>query len=136
MNSRFDVAIVAECYGVPINDLGIALIPYQIDGNDYEGVLVFNRRMTKAVPSVIAVPNFMGVRQQALEIAARMVGCEYAVFVADVYGKSIDHSDRVVLRDEVVETLRQQGDLSSVLSLDESLHVNPLDELPQLSRVA
>jgi hypothetical protein len=34
----------------------------------------------------------------------------------------VDHPNRVVFSDVVVEALREQGDLASVGSLDESLH--------------
>jgi hypothetical protein len=34
----------------------------------------------------------------------------------------VDHPNRVVFSDVVVEALRKQGDLASILSLDESLH--------------
>ena len=36
--------------------------------------------------------------------------------------EGVDHPDRVVFSDVVVEALREQGDLASVRSLDESLH--------------
>src|SRR5678815_2625581 len=41
----------------------------------------------------------------------------------ELVDERIDDAHRVVFTDVVVETLGQQGDLASVLSLDESLHV-------------
>ncbi len=35
----------------------------------------------------------------------------------------VDHADRVVVPDEVVQALWQQGDLASIFAFDESLHV-------------
>src|SRR6478735_3399917 len=41
----------------------------------------------------------------------------------ELVDERVDDAYRVVFTDVVVETLRKQGDLASVLSLDESLHV-------------
>lgn len=59
---------------------------------------------------------------------------EAEVLEVQFLDEGIHHADRVVLSNEVVEALRQQGDLRSVLSPDESLHVAPLNESPQLTR--
>lgn len=90
MSHRFDSARVAERYGIAAADLGLALIPHQLDGLDYESVLLYDKsRSGSRIGGVLAVPNFMGIRQQALEIAATTVGAGFAVMVADVYGKSV-----------------------------------------------
>jgi hypothetical protein len=36
--------------------------------------------------------------------------------------EGVDHSNRIVVSDVVVEAFREQGDLAAVGSLDESLH--------------
>jgi dienelactone hydrolase len=89
MTHPFDTAKVAEHFGISAADLGIALVPHRFDGSDYESVLMFDKRRTGAQAGVLAVPNFMGIRQQALEIVATTVGPRYAVLVADVYGKGV-----------------------------------------------
>jgi len=88
MSHPFDTAKVAEHFGIPAADLGIALVPHSLDGHDYESVLLYDKRRDGARPGVMAVPNFMGIRQQALEICAATIGADHAVLVADVYGKS------------------------------------------------
>jgi dienelactone hydrolase len=89
MNHSFDSARIAACYGIAPADLGIALVPYRHDGADYENVLLFDRRREAPTAGVMAVPNFLGVRQQALEIAATTVGSGFPVLVTDVYGRSV-----------------------------------------------
>ena len=57
---------------------------------------------------------------------ARRRGCrafEAQSLQIELVDERIDDPHRVVFTDVVVETLGQQGDLASVLSLDESLHV-------------
>lgn len=89
MSHPVDSAQVARHYGIDAADLGIALVPHQLDGIDYESVLLFDKRHAGARRGVLAVPNFFGVRQQALEIAATTIGSDFTVLVADVYGKSV-----------------------------------------------
>ncbi|MET0517361.1 MAG: dienelactone hydrolase family protein [Burkholderiaceae bacterium] len=92
MNPGFDKAAVAAHFGIDAADLGLALIPHQLDGADYESVLLYDKRRAAAAgaqPGVLAVPNWFGIRQQALEVVATTVGAGFAVLVADVYGKSV-----------------------------------------------
>ena len=48
---------------------------------------------------------------------------EAELFEIQFIDEDVDDANRVVLAEVVVETLGQQGDLGSVLALDESLHV-------------
>ncbi|MBO9537579.1 dienelactone hydrolase family protein [Herbaspirillum sp.] len=85
MPQPWNVAAIAEKFGIAAADLAIEVIPHSADGVEYESVLLFN----KAAPpttGILAVPNYFGMRQQALEIAAATVGAGHAVFVADVFG--------------------------------------------------
>jgi hypothetical protein len=55
-------------------------------------------------------------------------GCRLRPFEAELFeiqlvDEDVDDANRVVLTKVVVEKLGQQGDLASVLALDESLHV-------------
>ena len=50
------------------------------------------------------------------------VAFEAEALQIEFFDEGIDDSYRVVLGNEVVETLWQQGDPASILSFDESLH--------------
>jgi MinD superfamily P-loop ATPase len=55
-------------------------------------------------------------------------GCRLRPFEAELFeiqlvDEDVDDANRVVFTEVVVKTLGQQGELASVLSLDESLHV-------------
>jgi len=88
MSQAWNAAPIAEKFGIAAADLAIETVSHTLDGVDYESVLLFDKR-TPPVSGVLSVPNFFGIRQQALEIAATTVGAGHAVFVADVYGKSV-----------------------------------------------
>lgn len=68
-------------------------ISYQIDGADYQGLLVYDDSITEVRPGLLMVPNWMGVTERAAEKAWRAAGSEYVVFVADMYGKDIRPRD-------------------------------------------
>ncbi|MDR8014195.1 dienelactone hydrolase family protein [Ectopseudomonas guguanensis] len=68
-------------------------IAYEIDGEAFEGVLVYDDAVTTPRPGLLAVPNWMGVNKDTVAKAARAAGDKYVVFVADMYGKSIRPSN-------------------------------------------
>lgn len=87
--SQFDAAPIAQKLGIPATDLGIELISHQLDGIEYESVLLFNKTITTPVAGVLSVPNYFGISQKALQVAVTTVGLAQALFVADVYGKNV-----------------------------------------------
>ena len=52
----------------------------------------------------------------------RLGAVEPELLQVELFDVRVDHPHRVVFSDVVVEALREQGDLASVGSLDESLH--------------
>jgi len=89
MSHHFDPSPIAAKFGIPAADLGIELIGHQLDGVAYESVLLFNKKNTAPVAGVLSIPNFFGVGQKALEVAATTIGLKQAILVGDVYGKSV-----------------------------------------------
>lgn len=89
MTQQFDPAPLAAICGIPATDIGIELIGHEVDGIAYESVLLFNKKNTAPVAGVLSVPNFFGISQKALQVAVTTIGLTQAVFVADVYGKSV-----------------------------------------------
>jgi len=89
MTHHFDPAPIAEKFGIDAADLGIALIGHQLDGVDYESVLLFNNKYTAAAVGVLSVPNFFGINQKNLQVAATTIGLEQPLFIADVFGKRV-----------------------------------------------
>lgn len=64
-------------------------VGYTIDGEAYEGVLVFDAASPSLRPGVMMVPNWMGPSEQSVEKAARVAQDRYVVFMIDMYGRNI-----------------------------------------------
>lgn len=62
-------------------------VSYDIDGEPYEGLLVYDDATSEPRPGLLMVPNWMGVTENSAKKAYRAGGSDYVVFVADVYGK-------------------------------------------------
>lgn len=105
----------------------VQTVAYQIDGEAFEGMLVYDDSVTEPRPGLLMVPNWMGVTENAAKKAYRAGGSDYVVFIADMYGKDIRPSnteeaasaagtvrgDRALMRKRVnaaLDVLRAQAD--------------------------
>jgi len=68
-------------------------IQWQVEGENYSGVLVYSAQGPAKRPGVVMVPNWFGVTDTAVERAARIAGNEYVVLVADVFGSALRPQD-------------------------------------------
>ena len=68
-------------------------VAYQIDGETFEGTLVYDDAVTTPRPGLVMVPNWLGVTDRATEKAARAASDKYIVLIADLYGKAIRPSN-------------------------------------------
>lgn len=73
--------------GLAQADMVVETIAYEIDGDEYEGMLVYDDATKDPRPGLLMVPNWMGVTENAAKKAYRAGGSDYVVFVADMYGK-------------------------------------------------
>ncbi|WP_375162929.1 dienelactone hydrolase family protein [Pseudomonas sp. LS44] len=64
-------------------------LAYQIDGQPFEGVLVYDDAVRNPRPGLLLVPNWMGVSDAAVRQAKLIAADRYVIFVADMYGKAI-----------------------------------------------
>lgn len=64
-------------------------VPYEIDGEAFEGVLIYDDSVSTVRPGLLVVPSWMGVNEDTVKKAAQAAGNKYVVFLADMYGKSI-----------------------------------------------
>ena len=107
-------------------------VAYEIDGEPFEGMLIYDDAVTDPRPGLLMVPNWMGVNDASAQKAARAAGDKYVVFMADMYGKAIRptnadeaktaattvRSDRALMRkraNAAVEVLKAQ---TSQVALD------------------
>lgn len=61
-------------------------VAYEIDGQAFEGKLVYDDSVSTPRPGLLMVPNWMGVTDNAAQKAYRAGGSDYVVFIADMYG--------------------------------------------------
>ena len=63
-------------------------VPYQYNGNDYEGMLVFDDTVTEKRPAVFMQPDWLGVCSHTEEMAAQAAEKDYVIMMADMFGKN------------------------------------------------
>ncbi|MGQ7819287.1 dienelactone hydrolase family protein [Metapseudomonas furukawaii] len=72
-----------------MTELMTLAIPYEIDGEPYEGWLVFHPGVTTPRPGLLMAPNWMGIGEGAFDLARQAAGRDKVVFVADIYGRDL-----------------------------------------------
>lgn len=102
--------LIMGAAGMAQADIVVNPVAYQIDGQPYEGMLVYDDATREARPGLLMVPNWMGVTENAAKKAYRAGGSEYVVFVADLYGT-----------DKRPENAEQAGKQASLLRSDRAL---------------
>jgi dienelactone hydrolase len=75
--------------GLAHAEVKVERIDYQIDGQPYQGLLVYDDSVTTPRPGLLMVPNWLGATERAAQKAARAASDKYVVFVADLYGKEV-----------------------------------------------
>lgn len=68
-------------------------VDWTLDGDTFQGVLVYDDAGPKTKPGLVMVPNWMGVNPSAVEKAKKVAGRDYVVLVADVYGANVRPKD-------------------------------------------
>jgi dienelactone hydrolase len=85
--------------------------PYACDGQSHLGKLVFDETSQARRPIVLLGPNWMGVSAEAVARAELLAANDYAVFIADLYG-----------RDRQPRSIEQAGPLADALRRDAIEH--------------
>jgi len=68
-------------------------VTYALAGKKYVGALVYDESVKRPRPALLMCPNWMGMRQQAIDRAALLAGDRYVVFAVDMYGEGIRPKD-------------------------------------------
>lgn len=87
MKKILSTAMIAGAASMAQAEMVVETIAYEIDGDEYEGMLVYDDATKDPRPGLLMVPNWMGVTENAAKKAYRAGGSDYVVFVADMYGK-------------------------------------------------
>ncbi|NBB13534.1 dienelactone hydrolase family protein [Pseudomonas sp. SLFW] len=71
-----------------MSNVTVQSVVYQIDGQNYESRLVFSEGAT-AAPGLVMAPNWMGISEDAEQIAKQVASKGYVVLLADLYGQGV-----------------------------------------------
>ncbi|MDD1964920.1 dienelactone hydrolase family protein [Pseudomonas putida] len=71
-----------------MSNITVQSVVYQVDGQSYESRLVFGEG-AKAAPGLVMAPNWMGISEDAEQIAREVASKGYVVFLADLYGQGV-----------------------------------------------
>lgn len=72
-----------------MSEIRVEPVAYDIDGQPYEGQLVYDASHAGPRPGLLMAPNWMGVSAAALDIARQVAGRGHVVLVADLYGRDV-----------------------------------------------
>jgi dienelactone hydrolase len=64
-------------------------VPYEIDGEAFEGLLIYDDSVSGPRPGLLMVPDWLGVTENSAKQAELVAGDKYVVFMADMYGKAV-----------------------------------------------
>ncbi len=64
-------------------------VPYEYDGEEYQGMLVYNDGIDGKRPAIFMQPDWLGVCPHTIEMAAEAMGdTDYVILLADMFGKN------------------------------------------------
>lgn len=85
--------VVAAMVGVAEAAVVVKPHAYEIEGEAFEGLIIYDDAVTTPRPGLMMVPNWLGVTERSAEKAARAAGDKYVVFMADMYGETVRPSN-------------------------------------------
>ena len=85
--------VLAGAIGFAEAGVVVKPVPYEIDGEAFEGMLIYDDSVTAPRPGLVMVPNWLGVTEDSAKKAARAASDKYVVFMADMYGKALRPSN-------------------------------------------
>jgi len=89
-------------------------VPYEYDGRQFEGMLVYDDSVTEKRPAIFMQPDWLGVCPHMTGMAQEAAGKDYVMLVADMYGVGYDGPG--MTQDELLASATGvRGDLPLVL---------------------
>src|SRR5260370_12477569 len=111
---RLEAMLGHERRAIGDASMHVETITYQLAEKNYVGALVHDETVKQPRPALLMCPNWMGMRQPAIDRAALLAQDRYVVFAADMYGEGIRPKDfgeaaalANPLRDDPVEARRR-----------------------------
>ena len=84
MNKSFLPLALAGLVGVAEAAVVVKPVPYEIDGEAFEGMLIYDDAVASPRPGLLMVPDWLGVTESSAKQAELVAGDKYVVFMADM----------------------------------------------------
>lgn len=68
-------------------------VSYEIDGTEFESLLIHDGREIAGRPGLLVIPNWLGINETAIERARELAGDRYVVLLVDMYGTQTRPTD-------------------------------------------
>lgn len=99
----------------------VRTIDHSVGGTPLQSILVYDDAVDTPRPGIVMAPDWMGVNQRQVDLAAQIAGTRYVILIADVYGTAVRpkdaaeagaaaramYADRSVLRARMASALEQ-----------------------------
>lgn len=96
-------------------------VPYEYDGRQFEGMLVYDDSVTDKRPAIFMQPDWLGVCPHMIGMAQEAAGRDYVMLVADMYG--VGYGEREKTNDELLASATGvRGDLPLILGCGAKAH--------------
>jgi dienelactone hydrolase len=69
-------------------------VPYEYDGREFEGMLVYDDAVSGKRPALFMQPDWLGVCAHSADMAAQAGGSDFVMMVADMFGKGYGDVER------------------------------------------
>jgi dienelactone hydrolase len=79
-------------------------VPYEVNGRQFEGVIVYDDSVKGKRPAVFDQPDWKGIHHETIEQARTVAGKDYVVLMADMFGKG--YGDTPKTREELGKNMR------------------------------
>ncbi len=94
-------------------------VPYEYDGRQFEGMLVYDDGVTAKRPAILMQPDWLGVCRHSIDMAHEVAGTDYVVMVADMFG--VGYGDKEKTVDDLMKSSREvRNDLEFLLGCSAS----------------
>ncbi|BAP44547.1 dienelactone hydrolase [Pseudomonas sp. StFLB209] len=115
-----------------MSKLSVRSVIWHIEGQAFEGRLVYDADAAQLQPGLLMAPNWMGVSQGAEDIARQVAGQGYVVLLADLYGQDVrpangDEAGAAMMplkNDRGLLRQRMQAALAQLLA-QQDVHLDP-----------
>lgn len=89
-------------------------VPYEYDGRQFEGMLVYDDSVTENRPAILMQPDWLGVCHHSVDMAHDVARKDYVILLADMFGVGYGEKDKTV--DDLMKSSREvRNDLDFLL---------------------